>query len=38
MAKYKRSYKDSVFVDLLKAKERLLSLYNVLHSTKLCDK
>ncbi|UTC67315.1 MULTISPECIES: Rpn family recombination-promoting nuclease/putative transposase [unclassified Treponema] len=39
MAKNKRSYKDSVFVDLFsedeKAKENFLSLYNALHGTNL---
>ncbi|MEL3905741.1 MAG: Rpn family recombination-promoting nuclease/putative transposase [Treponema sp.] len=39
MSKYKRSYKDSVFVDLFaedeKAKENFLSLYNALHGTNL---
>ena len=39
MAKHKRCYKDSVFVDLFsedeKAKENFLSLYNALHNTSL---
>ena len=39
MAKHKRCYKDSVFVDLFsedeKAKENFLSLYNALHGTNL---
>ena len=39
MTKHKRSYKDSVFVDLFsedeKAKENFLSLYNALHGTNL---
>ncbi|MGI5172606.1 Rpn family recombination-promoting nuclease/putative transposase [Treponema sp. OMZ 840] len=39
MSKHKRSYKDSVFVDLFaedeKAKENFLSLYNALHGTNL---
>ncbi|UTC66440.1 hypothetical protein E4O04_13660 [Treponema sp. OMZ 799] len=39
MSKHKRSYKDSVFVDLFaedeKAKENFLSLYNALHGTSL---
>ncbi|UTC66839.1 MULTISPECIES: Rpn family recombination-promoting nuclease/putative transposase [unclassified Treponema] len=41
MSKHKRSYKDSVFVDLFaedeKAKENFLSLYNALHGTSLTD-
>ncbi|UTC68172.1 MULTISPECIES: Rpn family recombination-promoting nuclease/putative transposase [unclassified Treponema] len=39
MSKHKRSYKDSVFVDLFaedeRAKENFLSLYNALHGTNL---
>ena len=41
MAKHKRCYKDSVFVDLFsedeKAKENFLSLYNALHNSTLED-